>query len=428
MAIFSRRVLQRMLDATEHLLTPAQRDRRLRLLNAANDESLDTEWEVVLVYGLSQLGSLHHEREMPGSARPDLLFEREGFEFVVDIAAVNDRAYEEANPLDRFQKEFWRRLRKAGLPTGAFSYHVEADRSGIKTRLLLPRNNQWGELFDENFKNLLQWAKLEPTKPIGLRRKTADMDVTFRYTPGQQYGGGGHSPFRTSSSATQNPIFNALKRKKEQLKDSQYEGLLGIVICDAGCEQLRNVDRILKRFFRDTTSIAFVIVCTIDGDRFGGGPIRLKARCHLNPKRTNEAWCSEVARLFEVDLPAVLPKADDDVTNAINYLRWKRQHAGLGHHGGFAFWGDRYMRISSRALHELLAGTVSCEEFMRKHRFVEEDGRPDINPFAGFLNEGRMISAIHVDASDEEDDDWLVFEFGERDAAISKFRSVKSPE
>jgi hypothetical protein len=102
MAIFSRRVLQRMLDATEHLLTPKQRDRRLQLLNAANDESVDTEWEVVLAYGLSQLGSLQHEREMPGSKRPDLYFESAELTFVADIAAVNDRAYEEANPLDRF--------------------------------------------------------------------------------------------------------------------------------------------------------------------------------------------------------------------------------------------------------------------------------------------------------------------------------------
>jgi hypothetical protein len=275
---------------------------------------------------------------------------------------------------------------------------------------------------------MLQSAKLEPDNPIALRQKTTDIDVTFRYTPGQRYGGGGYSPFRRSNSETQNPIFNALKRKKEQLKESGYEGLLGIVVCDAGCEQLRSVDQILRRFFRDTTSIAFVIICTIEGERFGGGAIRMKARCHLNPVRADEDWCPRVKRLFQSDLPALMPNANDDVANAINYLRWKRQHAGLGHHGGWESWGDRYMRISSRALHELLAGKVTCEDFMRQHRFVEEDGRAGINPFAGYLNEGRMIEAIHVDASGNEDDDWLVFEFGERDAAISKFSPAKAPE
>lgn len=210
------------------------------------------------MYGLSQFGSLQHEPALPGTTHPDLLFKNSGLEFIADVAAVNDRFYEEENPLNRFQKEFWRRVLKAGLPTSSFSYQLEADRSGIKTRLLLPRNNRWNELFDQNFRDLLASAKLEPTKPLVLRRKTDDIDVTFQYVPGQKYGGGGYSSYRTSKSDTKNPIFNALKRKRDQLKNSGYAGLTGIVICDAGCEQLRYVNRILQRFFRDTSSVGFV--------------------------------------------------------------------------------------------------------------------------------------------------------------------------
>jgi hypothetical protein len=314
---------------------------------------------------------------------------------------------------------------KAGLPTNCFSYQIEADRTGDKTRLLLPRNNQWDQLFDEDFINLLAAAKLEPSRPSGLHRKTSDIDVILRYTPGQMSGGGGYSAYRSSKSDTKNPIFNALKRKREQLTSSGYAGLRGIVICDAGCEQLRYVERILRRFFRDTTSVGFVVVCTVAGDRFGGGPIRVAARCHLNPKRETESWVLPVRELFERHFTAKLPNADDDVTNAIGHLQWKNSRVGLGHHGGWSFWGDKYMRISARALHELLAGKMTCDEFMQQHRFVEEDGRKGINPFAGYLNQGRMITAVHVDTPGDEDDDWLVFEFGEPDPAISKFRRAR---
>ncbi|MEA2239811.1 MAG: hypothetical protein QOC81_4535 [Thermoanaerobaculia bacterium] len=46
-----------------------------------------------------------------------------------------------------------------------------------------------------------------------------------------------------------------------------------------------------------------------------------------------------------------------------------------------------------------------------------------MNPFEWMLDEGRMIKSVAVDTSDEYDDDWLVFEFGEPDPAISKLRS-----
>ncbi len=63
---------------------------------------------------------------------------------------------------------------------------------------------------------------------------------------------------------------------------------------------------------------------------------------------------------------------------------------------------------------------------MKEHRFIEDNDQPGINPFAGYLQEGRMISAVHVEvsANEDDDDDWLVFEFGAPDPAISKFRRL----
>ena len=84
------------------------------------------------------------------------------------------------------------------------------------------------------------------------------------------------------------------------------------------------------------------------------------------------------------------------------------------------------MRISSRALHELLAGEMTSEEFQKLHRFkTDGDKRNRGNPFLGALLQGRMIADISVERDKDDDDDWLIFEFGDRDPAISDFQSTR---
>lgn len=60
---------------------------------------------------------------------------------------------------------------------------------------------------------------------------------------------------------------------------------------------------------------------------------------------------------------------------------------------------------------------------MKVHRFGDDPTGVDTNPFAFFLKQGQMIRSIDVDISQAEDDDWLTFEFGERDPAISDFKA-----
>jgi hypothetical protein len=424
--IFSRRTLQQMLKTTDALLPTDQRVRRRDLLNAATEQTLDTEWEVALLYGLSQLGEVRQEASFGGATFPDLHFSGGNLEFVADIAAVNDSSYEKASPLREFEKQFYRRVIRAGLATNLFSYHINSERLGPKTRLLLPRTGDWEELFDENFNNMLKFAQRGWPEPIGLRRQENDFDVTFWYRPGQRYGGGGYSgDYRVSESETNNPIYNTLKRKKDQLKSSGFGGMMGIMLCDGGCRQLEWPDRIIKKFLSDTRSISFVAVFTVDGHvSWKADGIRVAAKCYLSPAAADNEASHALRALLETRLPRVLPEAASDVVNAINHLRWKTRRVGLSHHGGWQVWGDRFVRISSRALHELLAGKLSSDEFLKVHRFTDDgSGRVAVNPFAWMLDDGRMIESVTVEASDDEDDDWLVFEFTERDPAISRLQS-----
>lgn len=81
------------------------------------------------------------------------------------------------------------------------------------------------------------------------------------------------------------------------------------------------------------------------------------------------------------------------------------------------------LKISSRVLHELLAGRISSDRFMELHGW--DASRPG-NGFSGnlfklTLESGRMIKTIRVEPGGDEDDDWLEFEFGAPDPAVSPF-------
>lgn len=418
MPIFARRVLQRLLDTTDVLLTHEQSKERLRRLNAANEQSLDTEWEVALLYGLARLGAVRYEPKFGGTSNPDLHFNDGIVEFVADVVTVNDSGYEQANRRKEFEREFWLRIRRTGLPLAGFSYRINGEEQNGKMRLLLP--DDWDALFETNFSNMLAWVKLVPSEPVALHRKEPGIDVIFSYTPKQDSLGGGYLAYRKSKRPTATPIYHALKRKRDQLKVSGYTGTRGIILCDGDCEELRAPEQIVRRFFRDTESVSFVVVITLSGSRFDRRekPIRITARVYQHPALAMPN-IDALRLLFEQRLPSVIPSPYDDVVNALNHLRWKKRRAGLSHHGGYTFSG-RHMKISSRALLELLSGEITSEEFMKVHRFTKDEPIP--NPFAVAIRQGRMIADITVKRDENDDDDWIEFEFTDPDPAISNFR------
>lgn len=85
--------------------------------------------------------------------------------------------------------------------------------------------------------------------------------------------------------------------------------------------------------------------------------------------------------------------------------------------GGYLQSGGR-IKVSARAVLELLAGAITYERFAEVHGWTE--GRFDF--FRSRLNSGQLfISAKIENLGAGADDDWLEFEFGPPDAAISEF-------
>ncbi len=73
MPIFSRRVLQRLLDENRNFLEERQVKELVNRLNSL-DKSIATEWEVVLINALSKLGNVFHENNFGGETNPDIYF------------------------------------------------------------------------------------------------------------------------------------------------------------------------------------------------------------------------------------------------------------------------------------------------------------------------------------------------------------------
>ena len=135
MGIFARRYLQRCLDESLTFATRQARELWVDKLNSPS--SLDyaaTEWELVVLHGLSKLGQLRHEENLGGISHPDVWFAAAGLEFVADVTAVSDKGLHEQNPVEMLEGELRRRYMALGIDSGGFALVVTATSISYKRK------------------------------------------------------------------------------------------------------------------------------------------------------------------------------------------------------------------------------------------------------------------------------------------------------
>ncbi len=72
------------------------------------------------------------------------------------------------------------------------------------------------------------------------------------------------------------------------------------------------------------------------------------------------------------------------------------------------------IRVSARAVLQALAGNIRFQESWNGYSIP-------VRVFETQVREGRMLKAVQLERSEHDDDDWLVFEFGGPDAAVSPY-------
>jgi hypothetical protein len=127
MAIFPRRVVQRILNQSGQFLSAEHSGDCARRLNCDDPQDhLAAEWELFVLDAFNKLGRIGHEEDLGGSSRLDLSFYGNSTEplFVADIRSVSDEGLHKENPVAELQRQLHRHLKKRDIKNGSFRIEV----------------------------------------------------------------------------------------------------------------------------------------------------------------------------------------------------------------------------------------------------------------------------------------------------------------
>ena len=439
MAIFSRRTLQRLIDENAAFLKPSQSRDHVTKLNAANERSLDTEWEVILLNMFSKVGSVTHEPQLMGTtSKPDIYFKSAHFSFIADVKAVSDEGINEQNAFNALYDRLMaiveeKRLRANSFDLRVGGNHWQIVKGRTKPELKIPPRNRFDkEVFNDAFYRFIDDIKRSPRERRVYGVINDRLNFTITYDPQQPYASGSHLGFTGITFIDKNTIYSSLRKKAEKLIDIEGSSLLGVILCDGGCEALRStrhfssyhVDDVIKHFLKQFPEISFVLTVRVE-QRFGHGEHnRFLTKLYLG--KDHMAHANAIEATISAGT-SHLPEPQRNVDNAINLLKSPIKNEGDSFNGGLTLSSNE-IKISARAVLDLLAGRTTQQDFLEAHGFIGTRRTNYIgNPFAAKRQQGRLITDVKVTPGGERrDDDWLVISFGAPDPAVSPFTVPKA--
>ena len=294
MAVFARRTLQRLIYENAKFLSEEQLKWHVELLNnQSNQESpLAVEWEIACLNAFSKIGAIVHEPEM--GKRPDLFIPDtgEGKPFIADIRTISDKGYNRESPVISFQEKIKQEISAFGLNGNHFSFAIGGENKGsfrdFKRILKIPSDfNKRKGIYAEII-NFLTKIKENPGYPRSFKKDDNSINMQIKYDSSQKFQTWTWPAYTIAYSLKRNPLYQALHDKKKQVKNAEFVGPRGIIICDGGCEILRrtsksfdeySVSDIIRAFFRGSSSISIVTIVTVSEKilcLFGRGTLKIQ--------------------------------------------------------------------------------------------------------------------------------------------------------
>lgn len=442
MFVFTRRSMQAMLDA----ITPWMPEKSLidlvGRLNRPRTNRLPQMWELAMLYGLGSIVDVEHERPLP-NGKPDFWFEVSDGTLAVpvvgDITTISDASLDAGNAFDKLTEAVHAQARKAGLQGGGFHVavsHLEPGASGTsKVQLLIPTGPAFEQLVKRLIKPFTKRIARSPLEQHLLEVAESNAKFTIKYAGPSQYSGGSHRSYDSALSLENNALFNRLSDKTRQLRGAPQGAVRLLITCDGDCALLGrrqpmegySAQRIVESFLIGSQTIDLVLTVTVleENATDWQSRYRRKLQCELiaapigaRPKHLTDGIIDSVKQVLGLAI-ARLPAPVMMPNNALRRNFDSDWSASM--EGGYKS-GSTRIKVSARAVLELLAGVQSFERFASIHGWDERQ----TNLFKLKLASGQLFTSAHIEPlGPGSDDDWLEFEFGSPDPAISQFRILE---
>lgn len=343
--------------------------------------------------------------------------------FTADISCVSDRGIRRRNPFDKLLNEIERQKAALGLGIGGVYIDVGHTEDDLRVTLKLPPEDEIPDFVANEIIPQIKFKMGEGEWPIMLAWNTEDVQFTLTVKDGP-YSGGGSRSYDIPKATKANPLYSRLRSKSDQVRCG--EGLRGLFLCDGGYSAFSraplewsgvSAEKIVQDYLKSSLDMDFVVLVWVEENSSGWDRRVTRTLCHKTiPKKRNELLSARIAEAIDR-----LPKPKRTGNNARHHLEWTGQHMGFG--GGFTMEWPR-IKVRSTMMMNLLSGRVGIDEFNSrldwKSASPQSQGR-FLNAFELALRQGRLPKSITVESSPDDDDDWLIIDFGLQDAAISSF-------
>lgn len=429
MPIFPRRQLQEMLDGLAPKLTAPKAKDLLRRLDCDDpDQSVPAEYELAVGFALFKVTDMTVAPRF-GRSEPDFLSNNifPGTSAVIEVTALSDDAISGKAAMNRtadIVNQYANTVRHGASNNLHYTF---LDMSGFrKVKLAAPigpfthksefwRKRQTSHSFsldDKHKQQIKKWlAVWPPPEPLTLEGSESAFNVAWKDWV--------HPQSRTFSSMPseiydlkQNPLYQRLKDKAKRQLASAPEGYLRcIVLGDAGCRLLnhphqptdwterKNGAAVIWKFLKNYP-VDIVIILSPQEDQRGINKPR-----YWRPEIYSKI---ERDRAFYAKLETTLDQLPRPQLNGYQVRSWVQQGMlepqGRGMYLPTTYGGNK-VKISSRALLELLAGRMNAREY---EHFVT--GKT--NPFEVKLSRGYSITDVKIERhGPTEDDDYIEITF-----------------
>lgn len=426
MAIFSRRVVQRNLDALKPYICDPQDARDLvGRLNTRREIAISTEWEIMIGASLVGLSKAKYQKRF-GGRNPDFLIlaadDGKNREFLIDIVAPSDKGVSKENAADFFLAEFDRITAKYGL-LGGFDIRIGDRMNGNypqrKRQLLLPPKSEISGYIKGEIRPFLSQIVKNPEASHAISLSSGGTSIAINYDPSKRpFNNATYGICESAFSLQRNTLFRKLDEKATQLRQSGYAGIKGIMVADGDCRALQaggrtggspwSRDEIVEHFLARHHYIHFVTTTHSRTVTTGGIHEELSHKVYWQ-RPFDQTKIDGVFPILNLALRG-LPSSKKSPANAWLELRAGDDISNGCEFGACSWIPNRRLEYSSRTFLEILAGTMNRDRFW----LLLDDRMPNRGPLFQFFRflfqSGQKLSSVSVEVRPDDDDDLIVFD------------------